>query len=177
MKKKKEVSQKDGLLSAREYAMRIGVSNTRVSALIKENRINKGYIDGKIDPYIANQELNKRYVEAFSHLEPDQPAVLSDERTASEKKLSDNIKKAHSAATVLKTEKLRLEVEALKGTLVNKAQQDLVMAAMGILIKERILSVPDRIIDSLMAADNRHEAHTILYQELENALTALSKLE
>lgn len=179
MKKKKEVEhiEKDGLISARQYAMRIGVSSTRINALIKENRINKGYIEGKIDPFLANQELNKRYIAAFAEYEPDQPAALTDERTASEKKLSENIKKANSAATLLKTEKLRLEVEALKGKLVDKAAQDLAQAAMAILIRERILAVPARITDTMRAAETRHEAEMLLTEELVNALTSLSKVE
>lgn len=70
----------------------------------------------------------------------------------------------------------KIELEKKKGALVEKNEVYKQLFNSGKAVREAIMIIPDRIIDNIMAAKNRAEAHTILFKELESALEELSRL-
>lgn len=63
------------------------------------------------------------------------------------------------------------------GKLVDKAKQDKTLFQMGIQMRDKLLSIPQRVIDNIRAADDRTEAENILTIEIHNALTGLSEFK
>lgn len=68
------------------------------------------------------------------------------------------------------------EIELLEkqGRLVDKAKQDKTLFQFGIQIRDKVMSIPQRVIDQIRAADTRNEAELILTIELNKALDLLS---
>ena len=78
-----------------------------------------------------------------------------------------------------KREEVKLQQEAIrlrimKGELVEKESVYTVLFNFGKQVRDSITSVPDQIIDSLMACKTRTEAHKMLTDALEDALRELS---
>jgi hypothetical protein len=76
-----------------------------------------------------------------------------------------------------KAELAELNLEEKRGNLVPKAEVTKNLYEFGAVIKNQILSVPDRVIDSVYSAADRGEAHRILTFELTDALTRLSDID
>lgn len=77
----------------------------------------------------------------------------------------------------LKVKKAALEVKQLEGTLVEKDKVRQGLFEIGQVLKKDILSIPDKTIDNIRAAKTRQEAHSMLYQALSDALTAISNIK
>jgi hypothetical protein len=67
-----------------------------------------------------------------------------------------------------------IELKKKRGELVDKRQVYTALFEAGQTIKNQVLGVPDRILDEMLAASSRNEAHTILYKALVQALEALA---
>lgn len=171
------MERKDGLLSMNVYAKRIGVSHTLVQKALKQGKIIRGYIAGKIDPYIANQEWGRSYIPEFKDYEPDEPAATNDTRHIDIKKKENLVQKAQQTSAILRSKKLQLEVKEKEGKLIDRERANLAMAALGQMLRQEVLSVPARVIDLIMAVKDRDEAYQILYSELEMALRSTSDLK
>lgn len=77
--------------------------------------------------------------------------------------------------TGLKVQKLALELQRERGILVEKSTVYSALFDFGKEIRTRLLSMPDRIIDSIIAAENRTEAHSILLLEINHILTDVAE--
>ncbi|MEX8520058.1 MAG: hypothetical protein AB3X44_16230 [Leptothrix sp. (in: b-proteobacteria)] len=64
-----------------------------------------------------------------------------------------------------------------RGQLVLKADVDRALAAKLLSLRERLLTLPDRILDYVLAAESKHEARLILERELTQALADVARSE
>jgi transcriptional regulator with XRE-family HTH domain len=74
-----------------------------------------------------------------------------------------------------KAQLAEINLEERIGKLVNKAEVEKSLFTFGIEIRDNIMSIGDRVIDLIRAADDRQEALNILNIELNKALYALSQ--
>lgn len=75
---------------------------------------------------------------------------------------------------VAKTEEQIIRTAKLKGELIEVKKVEKAMYDFGIQVKAKIMSIPDRLSDELMACDSRSELHLKLYNALSDALRDLA---
>lgn len=73
--------------------------------------------------------------------------------------------------------KAMIELAKMEGKLVEKEMVHKVLFAHGQQLREALLSIPDRLVDDLLACRDRMDAHKILYSAIEQALTDLASVE
>jgi hypothetical protein len=81
---------------------------------------------------------------------------------------------AEKRKKVADAKKAELQLQELEGSLVPIANVHKSLFQFGAEIRDAIQSVPDRVIDSILASDSRNEALNILVMELNKSLLALS---
>lgn len=151
-----------------EFARRLGVSHTLVQKAIKANKINEGWADGKIDPFVACEEWGKDYLPEFAHFKP--LSSVAKGRTTNQKKADHDAHKATQLSAVLKAKKLKLEVEEKEGTLVNKKAVQATLRDFGAELRQSLMAIADRLADRIIHCKDRHVAHTLIYAEIEDVL-------
>lgn len=189
-------------ISIREYARRRGCSDTAVHKAFKEGLIQnsafawrgepgdsrkKGIYPDKADAQWAqtispsntkNPELAEKILKnAGEDVEP------SDIDSGGGKAQSGmNVQGGPSRAqaqryeSVFKAKLRELEYKKEAGQLVNKDKVYSQLYAVGQEIRSALQAVPDRVIDDVRAAENRNEAHQILYDAISDALEHLSEI-
>ena len=154
-----------------------------VHKAIKSGKISRGYVEVgpgkfKIDPDVAASEWGKNFDPSYSSSpkirEALQPKAVPDvqPQTGSDSSLAS----AKKAQAILRAKLLDLELREKQGQLVDKQQVYKQLFEMGQQIRSAILTVPDRVIDTLIATTDRNAAHTILVNELTEALISLSEI-
>lgn len=163
------------LISILAYAKLRGVSDARVHHAIKEGKIKKGVVTVKgrrwIDPEIANAEWDK-------YKDPTHKRVtraVKQEREAADPSLGPTMSEIKLKQEAIRTKKMHLEYEKKKGTLVEKDAVYQALFAYAQEIRIEIESLPDKVVDDMLAAPDRHRARTILVEAIEDALLTLSK--
>ncbi|MCG2614885.1 hypothetical protein LZZ85_11355 [Terrimonas sp. NA20] len=192
-------------VSQREYARRLGVSNTAVAKAIEQGKIVKGWdkkaqkiIVEKADEEWGNIHKLPDSSELSAHIpaqpkpqpeqsvkpEPKPRREFDSEDTMADAELELQEFGLHSRtpfAEALRVEKVAkakiavLELMKLEGSLVNRSAVEKQLAGYAIVIKQAILSVPDRAIDDVLAQKNRALAHQSLTNYLYEALQRLSE--
>jgi len=170
-------------ISVREFAERMGVKHTAIIRAMDIGWIEKGvYVHPanghrKILPDIAKEEWEQNQNPAMDHFR--EMGKKNTGKKLAEKRGGGN--SDSSTLTSVKTQeaKVKLQVDLiklrkLKGELVEKDAVYDALFEFGRLIRDTIMVVPDRIIDRIMAAKTRNEAHIILTEELDDALRGLS---
>jgi len=170
-------------VSIREYARSKGVSDTAVRKAIKSRKINAGYDaeSKKIIPEIADREWGDTIIQVMPESLPaDKPAantepgaqeitgdgiVIDKDETYAEALRKDLIIKANLNAL-----KLRMK----EGEVVEKNKVYKELFAFSKQIRLRFQSVPDRVIDDVLAAPGRNEAHLILFNAITDVLEELT---
>lgn len=66
----------------------------------------------------------------------------------------------------LKVRQAEIELAAKVGKLVDREKINKAMFAAGQEIREAFLALPDRVVDDILAASDRNEAHTILFEAI-----------
>lgn len=74
----------------------------------------------------------------------------------------------------IKAEQAELELEEKRGSLVKREEIDRALFAAGQEIRESFLTIPDRVIDNILACDTRAEAHAILMEAIATTLERLA---
>jgi phage terminase Nu1 subunit (DNA packaging protein) len=187
-------------ISQREYARRLGISNELVSRAVKNGHIKKGWDKeaGKIIVEHANVEWGAMYMktdvtqvlaqpvadepdneQGEADYVEDQGGGVPQEVNNNNLKLTErtSFAEAKRVREIIEAQLAALELKEKKGELVSKAQVEKQLFAFGQQIRVSILIIPDRIIDNLLAATNRAEAHKILTDELHAALETLANKE
>jgi hypothetical protein len=180
-------------ISIREFARTLGVAEGTVRKAIDSGKIVNGvWRDPEtgrpsIIPDVAASEWGKTYNPAYDRspalrgkfvektpepAAPAAPAAPSAPIPGSGKSLAEL--KRLTAEVRLQRE--ALELREIKGQLVDKEKVYNALFAIGQEVKATVLTVPDRVIDSILAAPSRNEAHTLLYSALVQALEAVSEL-
>ncbi|MFM7012790.1 MAG: hypothetical protein ACKO0Z_26270 [Betaproteobacteria bacterium] len=185
----------DGYLSVRQYAKEKGVDHKAVSNAIKTGKIKKGtgyvtHTDGR--RYIVRTIADKEWAENYQYTGNGSPmllqtlpisnaGVVEDEDDGDtggdDDAYKDALKKARTTKSILDAKLTQLEYETKSGAVVSKAQAERQLFEMGKRIRESILRVPDREIDTILAAGTRNQARELLYDALEAALLELSDIE
>lgn len=158
------------IISIREFARRVGVSDTAIHKAIKLGKISI-VEDGKkkgINYQTGLHELQafgiggtkEKTCENITNLNADNATFIESKRREA----------------FFKSELARLDLEEKNGTLVSKEQVYSDLFDFGNEVKNTILSIPDRIIDELITlSKDRNAAHNLLTYSLTDALTALSE--
>ena len=191
----------ESTISIREYARRIGVTEAAVRRAIRTGKIVKGIIpnvkNGRpmVIQSIADREWAASYTgktnaapilkERFgfndagtpqasavsitlptnNEEEQDNLGAISNPRTMRDAQLKEQIYKANMA---------EIKYNEALGKLVKKEAVYKKFFEFGTQVREAMQSIPDRVIDLILASSSRNEAHEILSAELSRALDTLS---
>lgn len=174
-------------ISIREYARSKGVSDTAVRKAIKSRKINAGYDEAtkKIIPEIADREWGDTIIQVTHDNEPPPapPAVNGEQAAGKEQSNSGEgifLDKDETYAEALRKDLIiKANINALKlrmkeGEVVEKSRVYKELFAFGKQIRLRFQSVPDRIIDDVLAAPGRNEAHLLLFNAITDILDELT---
>jgi hypothetical protein len=183
-------------ISLREYGRRKGVSDTSVRKAIAAGYIVNG-VDRtdpkkpKIIPSIADAEWSSN--RSTSHerttrtgqkniadIVPDHIAETSNVVGATSEmvKASDNTRAAaQKVQAVLKAKMMELEYKEKLGELVSKQAVYKSLYGIGQEIRGKLMTIPDRHIDDIMASKSRNEAHLLLTNAIADVLEAMTNVE
>ncbi len=120
----------------------------------------------KIDK--QNLKINSQQV---SNASAENNEVKDQNNITSEMSIAD----AKRAEAILKAKKLQIEIEEMQGRLIDADKVKKSLYEFGSQVRERLLMVPDLVVDRVMAARNRNEGHILLTVEITSALESLSK--
>lgn len=184
-------------LSIRQFAKLVGVSDVAVGKAIKTGKIVKA-IDWsnpkrpKIDPILAVKEWGRNADPSSGRSDkitdtmeviPKGKKVSPTEKYEVVRETEPHPAQGGRSITEIKRQtaevKLRLAAVELKqkqGQLVDKDLVYRSLFAAGQEMRTAMQSIPDRCIDNIMAAQDRNEAHTILYNEITYALERLTEI-
>ena len=179
------------LIAIREYARRKGCSDTAVRKAIAAGKIVKGVVKNEgerplINPEIADQEwgktFNPNYVsnpklkKQFAGEESEDEEEEDDEEEVPNQQSSSTatIKRKHAA---IKLQIDFLELKKKQGELVPKDAVYKGLYSAGQEMREHFLSLPDKVIDDIMAAKDRNEAYLILHDGISLVLDNLTDIQ
>jgi hypothetical protein len=196
MARKKEP---DELISIREYARRKGCSDTAVHKAIRAYKIDAGLvIKGKkkfINPEVADLEWRTNFDPAYGHKNENLTNEMTDKETnpnvvgGAKRGVKDpepitglpeggpTIAKAKLKSEVLKAAKLELEYKEKVGSLVEKTKVYKALYEVGQEIRTAFQTLPDRVIDDVLAAPSRNHAHQIMFNAIADELDKISDME
>lgn len=184
-------------ISIREYGRRKGCSDTNVRKAIAAGYIVEGLDRSdpkrpKIIPSIAdaewsqytnpNQERITRTGKRNVFQAPNEYVVPDDVPGRPQNKSATNVSgdatraAAQKAQAVYKAKLLELEYKEKLGELVNKQAVYNALFAVGQELRSALQSIPDRIIDNILASRTRNEAHLLLVNAIADALEKISDL-
>lgn len=190
-------------ISIREFSRRVGVSDTAIHKAIKEGRISKGYDKIRGRKAIEYETVLKVWEKIRDPLKTDKPPQIpkKPKRRKADSAEADSVGDAsvqvaevleidfdgdtdEAAFSASRAKKIKfeakikeLEYKQKTGELVAKDEVYRELFSKGKAVREAILSVPDRIIDDLMASRSRAEAHSVLLKELNRSLEGLTEIE
>jgi hypothetical protein len=170
-------------LSMRKYALLIGVSHTAVSKAIKNGYIVKGWNKEtkKINVDIANNEWGNSILEKNVSSEPIQAKDMPFETSYLQKEDYDHVNEkitfseARRKKEIYNAEIARITALKEQGLYVEKEKVYFQLFDFGKEIRLTFQAIPDRIIDSIIAAKTRNEAHLLLLETINQALEGLTK--
>lgn len=189
-------------LSIREFAKRVGVTDVAVGKAIKAGKIVDA-IDWtnpkrpKIDPELALKEWGKNYDPSYhrtdkvterlgSTSDTPEPKRAPRKSTTSAKEPPSGEPQPTSGGKSLaelkrQTAEVRLHREALelkqkRGELVDKQKVYRALFSAGQEARTAFQAIPDRVIDDILAAKTRNEAHGILFNAIADTLEMLSDI-
>lgn len=182
-------------VSIREFARIVGVSDMAVRKAIASGKIVES-IDytnpqrPKIDPVKAAKEWGKNYDPSYERTEKVSESISVGASKASKPREADTgipnlphpSEGGRSLADIKRQTaevKLRLAAVELKQKQGHLVDKDLVFRSLftaGQEMRTALQTVPDRCIDAILSANDRNEAHVILYTEITNALERLHEI-
>lgn len=172
-------------ISLREYARRLGVSDTAVRKAIKAGKIVKGVVrkDGK--PFIVqsvadaewreNHKPTMQVTQSGKHMFAETANVGDKASVPSSSEAT--FAAAKRAKAVYDAKLAELEFKKKSGSLVDKNEVYKALYGAGQEMRAAFTSIPDRVIDDLLACKNRHEAHQKLTDAIYEALETFTNIE
>lgn len=171
------------IISIREFARRMCVDDKIIRRAISDKKIKKGLsIDGKIIYNIALRECENNLV-GKQKKNIEQPIESNIEHAIeiieSKKKDSDHSDITYAEAKkrneLAKARKAELELMELEGDLIRKDKVYASLYEYASVIKNNLLSIPDRITDELISnSHSRSDFYNILNRSIVNELEILS---
>jgi hypothetical protein len=181
------MAQTEKRVSIREYARSKGVSDTAVRKAIKSGKIKGGYDEQskKIITEIADREWGDTIIQPSQTGSQTSPAKEEKSKEPGEGEPVINgdsifIDKDETYAEALRKDLIiKANLNALKlrmkeGEVVEKSKVYKELFAFGKQIRLRFQSIPDRIIDDVLAAPGRNEAHMIVFNAISDVLEELT---
>jgi hypothetical protein len=176
-------------VSQREYARRLGISNEAVSRAVREGRIKKGWNakEEKIIVEYADREFGllhkstdvSQLLTETEEATTEQSGANHEKQTVDDTGLTLHSKSSYGEARRIKEiisgQLLALELKQKKGELVNRAEVYKKLYEFGQELRTSFLVIPDRTIDLILSAENRHEAHKILGDAIYEVLETITK--
>jgi len=182
---------KEKVISIREYARRRECSDVAVHKAYKEGHLP--------DSVFAWNEKKTRKKGIYPKKADEAWAKTIDVSKAKNEKLTENILNAASGKgeeievpkdgkgpsradaqrieSIFKAKLTELKYKREVGDLVERKKVYDGLYAAGQEIRDSMLSIPDRIIDEVLAAKNRNEAHEVLRKAIHSELERLSNIE
>lgn len=180
MAKKKVSEQPEQAVSAREFAALLGLPNhqTVLNAIIggeiSEKNAFKIGTRWKIYPEAARKE----WADNHKITKTTPPALMAAlgldvGATAAEKSTSQRLREAKEA---LEVKKRQLELDEKLGLYLLKKDVERAQFQFAKELRQALLAIPSRISADLVITNDQHEAHTIVYDAIEEALAMLSDM-
>lgn len=172
-------------ISIRKFAKQLGIAETSIRKAIESERIVKGVIKDEsgrpwILPDIAKAEyLNthdpdyKRRPEIYEKLKQE----AGKEETNTPSPTGQSTAELKRMLSEIRVQKESIELRKAKGELVDKKKVYAQLFTMGQEMRATFQAIPDRVIDSILAAKDRNEAHNILSLAISEALTQLAEIQ
>jgi hypothetical protein len=108
--------------------------------------------------------------------------VISTKRSISDEETENELERKYRSMETLDKEKLIIEIETkelnlkvLRQEVVKKSEIDVLLAQFAVQIRAAMMAIPEKIVDSLMACNDRHEMVQIMKDDLIKTLTVLSE--
>jgi hypothetical protein len=188
-------------VSIREFARRVGVSDVAVGKAIAAGKIVQA-IDytnpkrPKIDPDLALKEWGKNYDPSYQRTEKvnelmgegvtppkpmkakpkPKPQVEDSEPETPQRPGGKSLAEIKRQAAEVKLHISAIELKEKKGQLVDKDKVYKALFAAGQEVRTAFQAVPDRVIDDILAAKTRNEAHSVLFNAIADTLETLSEI-
>jgi hypothetical protein len=167
-------------ISVREFARRLGVSETAVRKAVAAGKITSDSfteVNGK--RMIIELIARKEWAIAVREGGPPQSAVLAQSLSKENKvetltPTAKTMMEAKQAKAVWDAKTAELNYRKAEGMLVEKDVVNKSLHEMGQEIRDAMLSIPDRVIDDILAASTRADAHTLLHKAIHDELTRLT---
>lgn len=190
-------------VSIREFARRVGVSDVAVGKAIAAGKIVQAidYTNAKrpkIDPDVALQEWGKNYDPSYQRTDKvnelmgegaippkptkaakptkPKPPVDDSEPEAPQRPGGKSLAEIKRQAAEVKLHISAIELKEKKGQLVDKDKVYKALFAAGQEVRTAFQAVPDRVIDDILAAKTRNEAHSVLFNAIADTLETLSEI-
>ena len=168
-------------MSLRQFAGLIKRSDTNVRDRIKDGTISRGVITTdknrpKIIPSIALQEMGLNPADyEINEYDPGEDEALRDYKDG----IPDSTSKSEADRLIAlyKAKRARLEYEEVEGNLINKGLVYSKLFDFAQQVRDKLLNVPDRVVDNVRAAVGRNQAIKIMGDEIASALHVLSDTE
>jgi hypothetical protein len=183
------------LISFREFARRIKVGEKTIRDAVSLGKISKGVVEEngkkKIDYHEALKEVEAFNLGARSRYGKEIPATSKPNvpgsqnlNTDSETEYLDGLTNESTMAAAQKVEKIakarlaQLELAERQGLLVRKDEMYRELFSYGTEVRSNILSIPDRITDTLISISNdRNAFNNLLIDSLTEALETFATQE
>lgn len=181
-------------ISLREFGRRLKVNEKSVRKAIEKKAIINGVEYGDNGRPRIVYEIALREWEAHVSLEGRDPKIdftaakkethvrreQNEEPPVAEaglERAATNTQKINHARSKVRLEMDVMELRKKKNELVEREKMNREFFEAGKIIREALLTIPDRVIDDIRAEEDRNVAHTMLYKEIEAALEKLSSME
>lgn len=176
-------------ISIREYAKRIGVDEKAIRNAIVAGKIKKGYdvTVKKIIPSAADKEYGNvvvkkpsKIIEKSVQKNPKKKSGEKSQQKETEKedpliaKDNDSYAEALRKSTIIKANTDALKLREREGQLVEKQKVFKSLFAFGKEMRLKFQSIPDRVIDEVLASPGRNEAHILLSNAISDVLDELT---
>lgn len=172
-------------ISIREFARRVGASDTLVLRLINNEIITKGVTYKKsgraevdYDVVLEQWIASGREVKGSPTVKETKPVTGKTEKPQTPVDPGGggqvSIVEANRRKAIYDMQNKGLDLAERQGTLVNKQKVFKQLFDFGQNLRNNILTIPDRIIDDIRAMENRNDAHQKLYDALADELEKLS---
>ena len=152
--------------AARLLKPKSGVSKLAIAEKL-QRKVPKPATNATPEVATATDDVTKQELEQMAAADGIKPEDIAIDASMSYEAL---LRTEQLIDTIIKKTKLR----QLHGELVDKKQNDNDLFAFARQIRNNLLAIPDRTIDSILAAPTKVEAITILKKEITDVLTVLS---
>ena len=162
----------------------IGVSNVAIKKAVDDGRISRGW-DAKAKKIIRS-EADKEYgllhrktniSEILKDNEPGTRQNIPPSRSSLQLTEASSTPEAKRVHAIIQAQLLALELKEKKGELVRKDAVYKELFQYGQQVRTGMQAIPDRVIDNLLAAKSRAEAHNLLTEAIHEVLQNMTGKE